>query len=517
MRHPNGMKPAPRPVLRRGGLLVALLGLATLGGLLAPVRADEATRRRVGFTPVDHPLGDASPGSAEDRPADAGTVSAGKVFGNDDRYAVLDATRYPWSAVCSIETTFPDGSTLLASGVLIGPDDVLTAAHAVYDADAGGFATDVRVIPAYEFGAEPFGSAFAADIRTFDAWTERADPEFDLALLELDDDIGLSTGYLGFSDETDATLQSRIVNTAGYPSDLDDGEAMWAAQDFLTDVSDAQLFFRGQLDAAGGQSGSGMWIRDGDDRFVTGVLTYETATANEATRLSGARFAFVDAWTQGHESPTDLSVLALRTDLGDDVIAGDRGRVTVDLDNLGDRPAETRVTVFLVTDDGREFRIGSSRLLVLGGDELSVPVDVEIPVQYPDASGRLRAVAEIVDDSPELEPDDNELDGARLSVAPRLRTLAIGRKTKDRLFPGEIVRYRFEVPDGRRRLKLRLFGQLTGRARVTSPDGLVIDLGGGRDRRQRIFEPAGGTWEVEIENDLSFPRRMRFKAQVSRR
>lgn len=517
----SGMRTDGRTVRLRVPILAGLLGLATLGGLLAPVRADDRAdshrdvRRRAGFAPLEHPPDTASSGDREAKPSY--TASAHKVFGNDDRYPVLDATRYPWSTVCSIESIFPDGSELFASGVLIGPGEVLTAGHAVHDAAAGGWAESVRVIPAYEFGDEPFGFAFAADLRSFEAWTDRQDAEFDLALVELDEDLGFDTGWLGYADETDATLLSSIVNTAGYPTDLDDGEAMWAAQDFLSDVSDAQLFFRGALDASGGQSGSGMWIRDGDDRYVTGVLTYETDTRNEATRLSGARFAFVDAWAQGHDSPTDLSVRALRSDLGDTATAGAAGIVEVDLDNLGARPAEVRLDVVLVDERDREHDLGSTRLLVLGDDELTVSVGVRVPDRYPDATGRLRARAVIVDDSPELHPDDNELDGDLVSVEASVRFLRLGRKSKDRLFPGEIARYRFEVPDGRRRLKVRLFGRVTGRATVTGPDGTLVELGAGRGNKQRIFDPAGGTWEVAIENDLTFPRRIRFKAKVSRR
>ena len=48
---------------------------------------------------------------------------------------------YPYTAVVSISVTWPDGTGSGGSGVMVGPNDVLTAAHMVYSAVHGGAAT----------------------------------------------------------------------------------------------------------------------------------------------------------------------------------------------------------------------------------------------------------------------------------------------------------------------------------------------------------------------------------------
>ena len=73
-------------------------------------------------------------------------------------YVVGDQNdNYPYSSVVLVQTTFSDGSSWNGSGVMVGPNDVLTAAHMLWHADAG-YATSVTVTPGYDDGSAPFGS-----------------------------------------------------------------------------------------------------------------------------------------------------------------------------------------------------------------------------------------------------------------------------------------------------------------------------------------------------------------------
>jgi V8-like Glu-specific endopeptidase len=60
-------------------------------------------------------------------------------------YVVNASGAYPYTAIVSISVTFPDGTATNGSGVMVGPNDVLTAAHVVYSAVHGGAATNVTV------------------------------------------------------------------------------------------------------------------------------------------------------------------------------------------------------------------------------------------------------------------------------------------------------------------------------------------------------------------------------------
>ena len=76
----------------------------------------------------------------------------------DDRTAVSDTTTSPYSSVVRVDVTYSDGSSGHGTGVMIGANDVLTAAHVIYD-DVYGYATSVTVSPGKNGNSLPFGTA----------------------------------------------------------------------------------------------------------------------------------------------------------------------------------------------------------------------------------------------------------------------------------------------------------------------------------------------------------------------
>jgi len=69
----------------------------------------------------------------------------------------FDPTTYPYDTVVRI-TDQIGGYVFQGSGVLISPDEVLTASHVVYQNDLGT-ATNIDVAPGYDSGYAPFGHA----------------------------------------------------------------------------------------------------------------------------------------------------------------------------------------------------------------------------------------------------------------------------------------------------------------------------------------------------------------------
>ena len=64
---------------------------------------------------------------------------------------------YPFSAVCEVVASFPDGVSLQGSGVMVSANDVLTASHVIYSKAHGGAATSVVVYPGSDGASHPFG------------------------------------------------------------------------------------------------------------------------------------------------------------------------------------------------------------------------------------------------------------------------------------------------------------------------------------------------------------------------
>src|SRR5688500_2316648 len=112
----------------------------------------------------------------------------------------------PYSSICYIQCIWPDGTATRASGVVVGYNDVLTALHAVYDAQHG-WASSVEIIPAADTQpwSEPYGSftnvgtmvgrAANWDLNG-DGLLTSAESAGDLALIGMNSRIGDVTGWL---------------------------------------------------------------------------------------------------------------------------------------------------------------------------------------------------------------------------------------------------------------------------------------------------------------------------------
>jgi V8-like Glu-specific endopeptidase len=99
-----------------------------------------------------------------------------------------DPTAYPDATIVFITDTIA-GQGWQGSGVLIAPDEVLTASHVVYNSIAGE-ASDITVTPAYDAGYAPYGSATGTTIH-YEAIQDQnetisnAQSQFDFAVIHL--------------------------------------------------------------------------------------------------------------------------------------------------------------------------------------------------------------------------------------------------------------------------------------------------------------------------------------------
>ena len=60
------------------------------------------------------------------------------VIGNDDRLRVSDPSVSPYCKIVLIMAYFSDNVAVRSTGVILGPDLVLTCAHAIYRSEFGG-------------------------------------------------------------------------------------------------------------------------------------------------------------------------------------------------------------------------------------------------------------------------------------------------------------------------------------------------------------------------------------------
>ena len=134
------------------------------------------------------------------------------------RFVGASNNTFPYSALAYIEATFSDGSRVSGSGALVGRNDVLTAAHVLYDPVLGA-ATNVQVELGRDGRSRPYDTLDAAELSYFELDTEepgllsQSESEHDLALVSLSDAVGDDVGWFALGDYA----SGNAYRVAGYP------------------------------------------------------------------------------------------------------------------------------------------------------------------------------------------------------------------------------------------------------------------------------------------------------------
>ncbi|KPL07929.1 hypothetical protein AMJ85_09185, partial [candidate division BRC1 bacterium SM23_51] len=251
-------------------------------------------------------LGPPYGGLAGPRPSDH---SRQVIIGTDDRVRVSPTEGYPWRVIGKIFLRFPNQSQWGASSALIDPFHVLTAGHAVYSADEGGWVTEMEFIPGLDGYYAPFSSAWDVEVRAPSGWVDQQDPDYDWGLVTLDRNIGNIIGWLGYAYEAVGYYPGKVLNLAGYPGDRDEGLGLYWAANVATRATDNVLYH--VIDTSTGQSGSPIWryIEDTDQSHIMAVHTYGDRDENSGTRINETRFNSIRDWSGLDPPPYDYADL----------------------------------------------------------------------------------------------------------------------------------------------------------------------------------------------------------------
>jgi V8-like Glu-specific endopeptidase len=191
-------------------------------------------------------------------------LSPQTVFGRDNRRLVTDTTVYPFSTNCSLLMLFPSGNAFIGSATMVSRRFAVTAGHCVYDAGEGGWATAIQVVPGRDGSFAPFGVLSATNLFAWNAWINNASFDWDIGLIQLNQDVGTATGYQGFASYR--KVKGLKAHTAGYPGDRDSGTRQYYSKGKTGRSSDHQFLFK--FDVMQGQSGSGIFKSTRSGPFV---------------------------------------------------------------------------------------------------------------------------------------------------------------------------------------------------------------------------------------------------------
>ena len=198
-----------------------------------------------------------------------------------ERVVVPDPSDYPWCTVGKVFVGWNnnfDAPIKSGSGVLVGPNLLLTASHVVPWGKPGPW---LRFVPAYTNGTEPFGSSFVTESYGVEN-TEDVDG-LDCAICILSTALGNSLGWMGtLSFGDDSNYYGRLWISVGYPALAPDYSAEVQIVDSVTvdDVDgdgDGKALESNYLYSVPGWSGGPLWNyieADGvSAHFVIGVMS----------------------------------------------------------------------------------------------------------------------------------------------------------------------------------------------------------------------------------------------------
>lgn len=217
------------------------------------------------------------------------------VIGADDRVRINDTTKTPWKRICHLRITAANGKAFLGTGFFIGPRTIVTAGHCVYLHNEGGWAKNIVVTPGRNAAASPFNSFASSNLRSVKGWVNSKNRNYDYGVIILPktDKVSADIGSFGFGNFSDAALIARKLNTAGYPGDKPSG-TMWYHGRKAKSLTARTITY--DIDTAGGQSGSPVWMKKDGKRIIVGIHTNGAASGNSATRVTKEVFDNLKKW-----------------------------------------------------------------------------------------------------------------------------------------------------------------------------------------------------------------------------
>lgn len=241
-------------------------------------------------------------------------------------FEVTARTTFPYSAICYILCTWGDGTSTRASGVVVGPNDVLTALHVVYNAaKPGGWATGITIMPGADSSplSTPYGSFTnwgQLNGRTTnwdtngDGLLSDAEAQYDMALIGMKSRIGDITGTVPVAAEP-FDFNGTMV---GYPAR---GTGMMA-ENVFADASSQYGVYDIASSLGAGASGGPLLHTSGSTTSVVGTLSSGTAN-NTAATYAGLFAPGNMEWLQNALLAND-SLIAAQNQLISGTLANDR-------------------------------------------------------------------------------------------------------------------------------------------------------------------------------------------------
>lgn len=222
---------------------------------------------------------------------------------------MLQTYTYPWRTTYKLMgmwVTGADTNYWAGSAASVSSFHLITAAHCIYSHDPNGDGNDADadwadrlwvwpaqtdVVNPAAIPDFPYGISLAVYLRSYTAWTQNENSDWDMGYITMDRRLGDRTGWMG----AEAGVSASSLNFNGYPTQTPYVPANSLGQYPGYDADNVTSYTTNLINMCaytyGGHSGGPVWRLTGTSRYIQGVNSrsnlHGVAIAN---RLSSARF-----------------------------------------------------------------------------------------------------------------------------------------------------------------------------------------------------------------------------------
>ncbi|CAO5679112.1 MAG: hypothetical protein HEEMFOPI_01226 [Holosporales bacterium] len=219
---------------------------------------------------------------------------------NDGRIPVQNPEKSTFKYHAFLDLKFPENN-FRGTGTIVGPRHIITAGHNVF---GPSWVDQIDVFLSLDENKKPFGKQRVIQVCTYRQWVENLNQDFDIALLILDNPIGLTMGWLSMKALL-TPLEAINITIAGYPGYVNEDKVkdiykeeaklitknyrkMWMMSGPMTSFLSKRIGY--QIDTSGGQSGSAIFYCDkGGTIYVIGVHTHGSDDKTLDAQNTGTR------------------------------------------------------------------------------------------------------------------------------------------------------------------------------------------------------------------------------------
>jgi len=206
------------------------------------------------------------------------------IIGTDDRIKAIHEI-FPYKAISLLLIEDKFGETYWGTGFFIAEKCVITAGHCVFFNN--NWVKEIKVIPGANGNIKPFGAQISRNFKSVLGWTNHYDNNYDHGAIILNDST-LFNNIKATFDIKEYSNESKI-EISGYPTDKNGFQ--WKSIGTISSSSPNRFFH--DLDTLSGNSGSPVYIENGERRTVIGVHTFGD-DPNSAVSINNEIF---DLWT----------------------------------------------------------------------------------------------------------------------------------------------------------------------------------------------------------------------------